>query len=209
MNSGINPGRRGMAGGLIALAHLGLIAVLARISLAPASVEPDATPVSVVFMQPQARVHQAARLPQPALQKPQPVSTVMPDLDLALEPAPAAITVAAEPAAPAPTAPSPAADAPPRPASMSQVAYLRAPRPRYPGESRSAREEGLVLLQVLIDTSGHARQIRVLRSSGHPRLDRAACSAIEQALFRPYSVGGVAREAIATVPVEFSLHRVS
>lgn len=90
--------------------------------------------------------------------------------------------------------------------SMSEVAYLEPPAPHYPPESKRAREEGLVILKVLIDELGRASSVRVYRSSGHPRLDEAACSAVQRALFKPYLDGGIARAAIAMVPVEFSLH---
>lgn len=89
---------------------------------------------------------------------------------------------------------------------MSKVAYLEPPAPRYPPESKRAREEGLVILKVLIDELGHASSVHVYRSSGHPRLDEAACNAVQRALFKPYLDGGIARAAIAMVPVEFSLH---
>jgi protein TonB len=89
---------------------------------------------------------------------------------------------------------------------LTDVAYLEPPSPRYPPESKHAREEGLVILKVLIDESGHASSIHVYRSSGHPRLDDAACKAVQRAVFKPYLNGGVARAAVALIPVEFSLH---
>jgi TonB family protein len=45
----------------------------------------------------------------------------------------------------------------------------------------------------------------VFRSSGHPRLDQAAKEAVALALFKPYVSGGIARAAIAMIPIEFSL----
>lgn len=66
---------------------------------------------------------------------------------------------------------------------MSDVAHLVRPAPRYPPESRRIREQGLVILRVLIDESGHAKTIEVYRSSGHPRLDEAARSAVARAVW--------------------------
>lgn len=64
-----------------------------------------------------------------------------------------------------------------------------------------------MVLRVLIDESGHVKDIEVFRSSGHTRLDEEARNAVARALFRPYSANGVAQAAIAMVPIEFSLHR--
>ena len=91
------------------------------------------------------------------------------------------------------------------PAEISTVEYLRAPEPRYPPASRAAREEGLVLLRVLVDERGRAQDVTVLKSSGHSRLDEAARQAVRRALFKPYLEGGVARAAVVTVPIEFAV----
>jgi protein TonB len=79
------------------------------------------------------------------------------------------------------------------------------PSPHYPPESRRIREQGLVILRVLVDESGHAKQIEIYRSSGHPRLDEAARAAVARAIFKPLMSGGTARPAAAIVPIEFSL----
>jgi protein TonB len=92
---------------------------------------------------------------------------------------------------------------------MSQVAYLVQPAPRYPPESRRVREQGLVMLRVLIDESGHAKSVEIYTSSGHPRLDEAARAAVARAVFKPYMDGGTARAAAAFVPVEFTLRASS
>jgi periplasmic protein TonB len=87
------------------------------------------------------------------------------------------------------------------------VGYLVPPAPRYPPASRRAREEGEVLVRVLIDIDGRPSEVRILRSSGHPRLDDAAIEAVRAALFRPYVADGHARAAYVRVPVEFALRR--
>jgi protein TonB len=87
------------------------------------------------------------------------------------------------------------------------VGYLVPPAPHYPPASRRLREEGEVLVRVLIDAEGHPRAIDVLRSSGHARLDEAAIEAVRAALFRPYVAQGRARAAYVRVPVEFALRR--
>ena len=98
------------------------------------------------------------------------------------------------------------ADAPPL-VDAQAVGYLVPPAPRYPPASRRAREEGEVLLRVLIDVDGRPSEVRILRSSGHARLDEAAVDAVGAALFRPYVAAGRARAAYVRVPVEFALRR--
>ena len=91
-----------------------------------------------------------------------------------------------------------------RTVSIDDVGYVKAPRPRYPAESRRRAEHGLVLLLVFIDESGRVARVDVQSSSGHPRLDAAARDAVEHALFKPYLENGIARAVMATIPIEFS-----
>ena len=95
-------------------------------------------------------------------------------------------------------------DAPPIIDAQS-VGYVVPPEPRYPPASRRAREEGEVLVRVLIGIDGRPNEVRILRSSGHARLDDAAIEAVRAALFRPYVADGRARAAYVRVPVEFAL----
>jgi periplasmic protein TonB len=95
----------------------------------------------------------------------------------------------------------------PTPQLISAVEYLREPSPRYPPQSRRLREEGVVVLRVVIDEQGHACDITVESSSGYARLDRAALEAVASAAFRPYIENGAPRRAQVLIPIEFSLHR--
>jgi protein TonB len=92
---------------------------------------------------------------------------------------------------------------------VAAVEYLREPEPRYPAQSRKFREQGLVVLRVLIDERGSACDVQVEKSSGHERLDRAAQEAIARAEFRPYQEDGIARRALVLIPIEFSLSRIA
>ena len=93
------------------------------------------------------------------------------------------------------------------PKLVSAVEYLREPEPRYPSQSRRLREEGLVVLRVVIDERGNACSIEVETSSGHARLDVAAREAVARAAFRPYVEDGSPRRAQVLIPIEFSLNR--
>jgi TonB family protein len=49
---------------------------------------------------------------------------------------------------------------------------------RYPLQSQVRGQQGTVFLEVKVDESGHVAATRLLRSSGHDRLDRAASLSI-------------------------------
>ena len=93
------------------------------------------------------------------------------------------------------------------PKLISSVEYVREPAPRYPPQSRRLREQGLVVLRVLIDEKGQACSIEVESSSGYARLDHAAKEAVARAAFRPYVEDGEPRRALVLIPIEFSLNR--
>ncbi|MEP7314617.1 MAG: TonB family protein [Pseudomonadota bacterium] len=127
----------------------------------------------------------------------------MPDIVFAAEvPAPAAITVPVAAPAAIPVSTEGAATGP---VDISEVDYLRPPAPRYPPSAKKARAQGIVFLLVLIDTEGHARDVRVHRTSGFELLDLAARDAVLAALFKPHRENGVARNARVIVPIQFSL----
>lgn len=95
------------------------------------------------------------------------------------------------------------------PRLVSAVEYLREPAPHYPPQSRRLREQGVVVLRVVIDERGRACNIEIESSSGYARLDRAAREAVASAEFRPYLENGAARRAQVLIPIEFSLSRGS
>jgi len=199
---------RGTVGVGILVAHLGIIAVLASAGVIRAPLLlPEA---SVAFVEPEQQ-RQAERPPidEPVLTPVHQVLVPPPEVVVEMEPSNTAIAATVvETPPPPPAAPASSAGTAVIP-EMSEVAYLVQPAPRYPTESRRIREQGLVMLRVLIDESGHARMVEIYKSSGHPRLDEAARAAVTRAVFKPYMDGGVARSAAAIVPVEFSLRSAS
>ena len=93
-----------------------------------------------------------------------------------------------------------------QPRVVSSVDYLgRRPNPVYPRASQRRREQGRVVVRVLISTSGTVVNASVARSSGFERLDDAALKAVRQARFKPYSENGVALQALADIPFDFVL----
>jgi periplasmic protein TonB len=128
---------------------------------------------------------------------------VAPPIEVAIE-APSAVRQTA-PLYVARSTPPPA-EAGNRPRLISAVEYVREPVPRYPPQSRRLKEQGLVVLRVLIDEKGQACDIEIESSSGHVRLDHAAKDAVARAMFRPYVEDGAPRRALVLIPIEFSLN---
>lgn len=146
---------------------------------------------------------------KPAVKAPTPV-TESPTALRAPAEAAAAAAPEAPPAAPAPPAPT-AAAAPAAPAAVAltearfDAAYLNNPRPAYPMLSRRLREEGQVMLRVLVSADGQASRVELRTSSGSERLDRAAQEAVARWRFVPARRGEVAVEAWVLVPIVFKL----
>lgn len=118
-----------------------------------------------------------------------------------------AITVpVAAPAAAPSTAPA-AAPSPVVTAPRFDADYLSNPAPAYPAMSRRLREEGTVLLRVLVRKNGDAAQVLIEQSSGFARLDQAARGTVTRWRFVPARDASGPVEDWVLVPIEFSLRR--
>jgi periplasmic protein TonB len=98
---------------------------------------------------------------------------------------------------------------PPTPKVVESVQYIRAPVTRYPPQSRKLRQQGVVVLEVLVDERGLPARIRLEKSSGYQLLDAAAREAMARARFRPYTEDGVPRSVVVLVPLRFALNRLN
>ena len=103
-------------------------------------------------------------------------------------------------------------DPPPAPVTHGPVRVggaVRAPRrleaiaPIYPPIAMSARVEGVVRLEALIDEQGRVGSVRVLRSV--PLLDTAAVDAVRTWRYTPTLLNGVPVPVLMTVTVSFRL----
>jgi len=197
--------RRGTVGMAVIGAHAGLVLLLLHSVIAQPV---TTTPIVVSVIQAPARLTEAPPLFHPELLPPRPILVPPPEYAAINEPS-TTVTAAVAPAREDSPPPSWGTSTPAELPAMSDVAYLQRPIPRYPPQSRRAREEGLVILRVVIDHTGRVVSVDVQRSSGHPRLDEAACNAVAAALFKPYVADGVARPASAVIPIEFSLRPAS
>lgn len=84
--------------------------------------------------------------------------------------------------------------------------YLQNPEPAYPSLSRRLREEGKVILRVLVNPEGVAEQVEVRQSSGHARLDQAALATVRRWRFIPARRGTEHLAAWVLVPLSFQLN---
>ncbi|MBZ5525659.1 MAG: energy transducer TonB [Acidobacteriia bacterium] len=79
------------------------------------------------------------------------------------------------------------------------------PDPDWSAEARRAHHEGTVTLQLVVDASGHPKNIRVLRNLGMG-LDEKAMDAVKTWLFEPGRKDGQPVAVLINVDVEFHLH---
>jgi len=75
--------------------------------------------------------------------------------------------------------------------------------PQYPTIAQSARIEGVVILDAVIDATGRVTGVRVIRSI--PLLDQAAIDAVRQWRFTPTTLNGEPVPILLTVTVQFKL----
>lgn len=76
-------------------------------------------------------------------------------------------------------------------------------RPVYPDIARSARVEGTVIMEAVLDTTGRVTQLRVIKSV--PMLDQAALDAVRQWRYTPSLYGGHPVSVLMTITVRFTL----
>lgn len=86
----------------------------------------------------------------------------------------------------------------------SQLAAWLERHKRYPQSARRRGEQGVVTLQFTLNARGHVVARRIVRSSGHERLDREVLALLERASPMPRPPGDAPRFSLA-VPIVFSL----
>jgi TonB family protein len=77
--------------------------------------------------------------------------------------------------------------------------------PVYPEYARKMHQEGVVVLQAVIDSSGLVVNLRVVKSAGE-MLDSAAIAAVEKWIYRPATLNGRTVNVYLSVSVDFKLH---
>jgi periplasmic protein TonB len=141
---------------------------------------------------------------------PPPIVTIAAPSPVATAPTPMPPVIAAPPAPPsAPVALAKPAPAPAMPADGGDLSskMISAKPPAYPLESRRKKEEGVVVLTVLLDTEGRVSDIAVAQSSGSERLDKAALGAVRGWRWSPVMRNGAAVMVQGRVRIPFVLKR--
>jgi periplasmic protein TonB len=87
---------------------------------------------------------------------------------------------------------------------VSMPSIIRKVEPEYSEEARKAKWQGTVKLAVVVDETGHARDIKVEKSLGLG-LDQKAIEAVEKWLFKPGMKDGKPVSVYATIEVTFHL----
>lgn len=205
--------QRGLAWLLIAGLHVGGLVFLMQ-TRAESAPPPAPQALMVSFISEPAPPKAEPPPPEP-LPPPRPlpklVATPKPTSSLMQAPPPEEPPVVeAEPVEQAVAMPTPPAPAPPaEPAVVPPnfvAAYLNNPGPAYPYLSKREREQGTVMLRVLVSAAGRADQVLIERSSGHRRLDEAAQDVVlKRWRFAPARKGEETISAWVLVPIQFEL----
>lgn len=79
------------------------------------------------------------------------------------------------------------------------------PAPQYPPDSLFAFEEGIVVLRVVVGTTGRVDNLKLEKSSGYSALDRSAMHTVNLWRFQPGRRGGIPVPFEVLIPVRFSI----
>jgi protein TonB len=78
-------------------------------------------------------------------------------------------------------------------------------RPVYPEIARTARKEGTVVMEAVLDPTGRVTQLRVIQSV--PLLDQAAVDAVRQWRYTPSTLGGQPVSVLMSITIRFTLQQ--
>jgi TonB family protein len=87
--------------------------------------------------------------------------------------------------------------------NVQKQKLVSAPEPEYPATARVARQQGVVMLAVLINKEGRVQDVAVM--SGAPLLAEAAANAVRQWTYQTTLLNGAPVEVVTTVDVPFRL----
>ena len=173
-----------------------------------AAITPQEPPTNAVVAAPQEQSPPAeiALQPKPAQTPERPKAAPQTPSAAPEARAPTQVTTEGRNAPAASTQASTGGTAPLGPRLVSHIDYLGAPpSPVYPARAKSRKQEGRVVIRVLVDSAGRLRSISVLKSSGFDLLDQAALDAVGKAQFKPYSENGISLDRLADIPIDFVL----
>lgn len=88
---------------------------------------------------------------------------------------------------------------------ISAPTAISAPDPNYTEEARRAKKQGICILWLIVDSTGHPRDIRIARGLGFG-LDSKAVEAVQKWRFQPALKDGRPVDVQISVEVEFHLY---
>lgn len=203
-------------------AHVGVLAFMAWLgSLKTAAVVPQPEPLLVHLAQPRARA--APKTPPQAapVRRPRPQAQVLPPPVVEPQPTTAPPPEEAAVDESAATTDDPAAVAGPTVGSVGgqgnealelrevarRPSVLHQVTPEYPADARWRRQEGVVVVRVILSAAGLVEPDSVKVMKSVPALNEAAIAAIKLWRFSPaIGHGGQPVRVIIEVPFDFSLH---
>lgn len=84
---------------------------------------------------------------------------------------------------------------------------LKNPAPAYPYAAIRQGQQGLVMLEVLVDKTGRPTSVKIHQSSGFALLDQSALWTVRRWKFDPAHVGFIPTNARIRVPIRFMLDK--
>lgn len=190
----------------VVLAHITAlgVALYAPESKAPIVIEPPTIQGVIVASEP------APKLPEPTPPPPEVKPKPAPKTPLPKGPVSERAIKQETQVEPTPPVEHPVKDAEPAPVQImppqADASELNNPKPVYPMQSTRLREEGTVILEVLVKADGSLGEMRLKTSSGYSRLDESAQRAVKNWHFLPAKRGGEAIDFWYELPIEFSLN---
>lgn len=155
-----------------------------------------------------------AEPPAPPTEKPKPEPVVVEKVQPAvITPAPVVQTLAPPPppisvtTAPPPVKPVVQAPPPSGPVTVGNLdeRLIDYQLPKFPRESRIKKEQGTLVVRLLIGTDGHVVEATIAESCGFTRLDQAFLQAVKKWRWRPLMRDGQPVEMRATMPFTWAL----
>lgn len=88
-------------------------------------------------------------------------------------------------------------------AEIKEATYRKQTPPSYPRRALELGQQGNIVLHALIKPDGFPAELKIIDSSGHSLLDKAALAAVRKWEFEPTSKNGVIIASWVRVPIEF------
>ncbi len=86
---------------------------------------------------------------------------------------------------------------------VQEARYRKQVPPVYPRRALELGQQGTVTLHARVKPDGLAQELKVVATSGHSLLDKAALAAVEKWVFEPVVHNGIATTGWVRVPIEF------